>query len=68
MTAAYDRARRSDVRVRSTMIDLVNRTLLSPLLPAQALRGVGLWAAGAFGPLRRLVMREGIEPRLSPRP
>ncbi|MCB1477170.1 MAG: UbiH/UbiF family hydroxylase [Rhodobiaceae bacterium] len=57
---AFDSARRSDVGARSTMIDLLNRSLLSPLLPAQIARSLGLAALRDIGPLRRLFMRQGM--------
>ena len=43
-------------------IDIANRSLLSDFLPVQSLRAVGLHLIGAFGPLRRLAMREGLAP------
>lgn len=55
-------ARRMDVLSRTLAIDLLNRTLLSNLLPAQALRGAGLFALNTIKPLRRFVMREGLQP------
>lgn len=58
----YDRARRVDVMSRAGAIDLLNRTLLADFLPAQAVRAGGLAVLGAFGPLRRLAMREGVAP------
>jgi 2-octaprenyl-6-methoxyphenol hydroxylase len=60
--AAYDSARRLDVWSRTAGVDALNRTLLSDLLPAQALRGVGLWLAQRVSPLRRVMMREGLLP------
>jgi len=62
-TAAYDRRRRPDVVSRTVAVDLLNRTLLSDFLPMQGLRGLGLYALGRIGPLRRAVMREGVAPR-----
>lgn len=59
---AYDSARRLDVWSRTAGVDALNRTLLSDLLPAQALRGVGLWLAQRLSPLRRVMMREGLLP------
>jgi 2-octaprenyl-6-methoxyphenol hydroxylase len=56
----YDRNRRSDVRMRSTAVDALNRSLLADLLPVDFLRGAGLLALGEIGPLRRLVMRRGL--------
>jgi 2-octaprenyl-6-methoxyphenol hydroxylase len=61
--AAYEKARRGDVMSRGMIIDIANRTLLSDFLPLQGLRGLGLYALGRIGPLRRAVMREGIAPR-----
>ncbi len=63
--ARYDRMRRADIGSRTMAIDLMNRTLLTEFLPAQALRGLGLYMLDSIGPLRRAVMREGIAPRLS---
>jgi 2-octaprenyl-6-methoxyphenol hydroxylase len=57
---AYDAARRTDVWSRSFAVDALNRTLLSPFLPAHALRGLGLWLADGVGPLRRLLLRQGL--------
>jgi len=46
----------------------LDRTLLAEFLPADFLRGAGLLAIGNVGPLRRAVMREGVQPRIgSPR-
>jgi 2-octaprenyl-6-methoxyphenol hydroxylase len=58
----YDRMRRADIGSRTLAIDLLNRTLLSDFLPAQALRGLGLYLIDNIGPLRRALMREGIAP------
>lgn len=60
--AAYDAARRPDIRTRTTAVDLLNRSLIAGLVPLDLLRGAGLAAVGALAPLRRLVMREGIAP------
>jgi 2-octaprenyl-6-methoxyphenol hydroxylase len=61
---AYARGRRIDTAARTAAVDLLNRSLLTDLLPVDALRGLGLLAMGQLGPLRRLVMREGVLPRL----
>jgi 2-octaprenyl-6-methoxyphenol hydroxylase len=58
----YDRARRLDIATRSRAVDWLNRSLLSDFLPVQATRGLGLYALGHIGPLRRAVMREGMHP------
>jgi 2-octaprenyl-6-methoxyphenol hydroxylase len=60
--AHYDRLRRADVGSRTLAVDLLNRTLLSDFLPAQSMRGLGLYLIDRIGPLRRAVMREGVAP------
>jgi 2-octaprenyl-6-methoxyphenol hydroxylase len=60
--ARYQTARRSDVASRIFAIDIANRSLLSDFLPVQSLRAAGLHLLSAFGPLRRLAMREGLAP------
>lgn len=60
--ARYQSARRSDVASRMLAIDIANRSLLSDFVGMQSLRAAGLHLIGAFGPLRRLAMREGLAP------
>jgi 2-octaprenyl-6-methoxyphenol hydroxylase len=60
--ADYDRRRRADIVARSSAVNLLNRSLLSSLLPAQLARFAGLGALGAFSPLRGFFMREGLRP------
>ena len=60
--ARYDKMRRADVVSRTLAVDLLNRTLLSDFLPAQGMRGLGLYLVDRIGPLRRAVMREGVAP------
>jgi 2-octaprenyl-6-methoxyphenol hydroxylase len=60
--ARYDRLRRPDVASRTTAVDLLNRSLLADFLPAQGLRGLGLYLLDRIGPLRRALMREGVAP------
>ncbi len=60
--AAYIRARQLDVMSRAIGVDLLNRSLLTGLLPVQAARGMVLAGLNAFAPLRRLVMRAGLAP------
>ena len=60
--ARYQSARRSDVASRMLVIDIANRSLLSDFVGMQSLRAAGLHLIGAFGPLRRLAMREGLAP------
>jgi len=61
----YERGRRPDIATRSAVVDGLNRALLTHFAPVDFARGAGLAALGAFGPLRRFVMREGIAPRLA---
>ena len=60
VTEAFDRRRRGDVELRRMSVDLINRSLMSDLLPAQFARGVGLFALARSGPLRRLAMGVGL--------
>jgi 2-octaprenyl-6-methoxyphenol hydroxylase len=62
MLTRYDHMRRADIGSRTFAIDLLNRTLLSDFLPAQALRGLGLYLIDNVAPLRKALMREGIAP------
>ncbi len=59
---AYNLARRGDVTTRTLAADLLNRTLYSGFLPFQLARGAGLYVVNTVGPLRRLLMREGLTP------
>lgn len=63
--AAYDRMRRTDVTSRTFAVDLLNRSLLSDFLPVQGMRSLGLFLLDRVGPLRRAVMREGVDPALA---
>jgi 2-octaprenyl-6-methoxyphenol hydroxylase len=60
--SAYAAARARDVWVRTRAVDLLNRSLLSTALPFDIARGVGLHALAASRTLRRLAMRQGLEP------
>jgi 2-octaprenyl-6-methoxyphenol hydroxylase len=57
---AYHAARAGDVLTRTVSVDLLNRSLLTDFLPAQALRGLGLHLLANVAPLRRLAMRGGL--------
>ena len=46
--AAYARARRPDVTSRTWSVDLLNRSLVSDLLPVHLARGAGLFALKAI--------------------
>ncbi len=58
----YAQMRRADILSRTASVDMLNRSLLSDFLPMQAGRSFGLYALGQVGPLRRLMMREGMAP------
>ena len=60
---AYERARRTDIALRTSAVDGLNRSLLTRFAPLDVARGAGLATLSAVGPLRRLVMRTGIGPR-----
>lgn len=57
---SYAAARRSDIFLRTNGVDILNRSLLSDFFPVDFLRGAGLLAFSAIGPLRRALMREGV--------
>jgi 2-octaprenyl-6-methoxyphenol hydroxylase len=59
---AYARSRRLDVFSRTFGVDLISRSLLSPLPPLQAARGLFMQGLKALPPLRRAVMRVGLMP------
>lgn len=54
--------RRLDIASRTASVDLLNRSLLSSLLPIQMLRAAGLQVLATVAPLRNLVMQEGVAP------
>ncbi len=58
----YSALRAPDVNGRITAVDILNRTLLSPYLPVHLLRGLGLHVLNLAGPLRRRIVREGVQP------
>ncbi len=65
--ARYDMQRRADVASRTVAVDLLNRSLLTDFIPAQSARGLALYLADRIGPLRRALMREGVQPAAQPR-
>ena len=67
LLAEYDRMRRLDVTSRTVAVDVLNRSLLSDFLPLQGVRGFGLYLLDRVTPLRRAIMREGVEPAAQPR-
>lgn len=58
----YSAARRSDVGSRIATVDVLNRSLISDMLPVHLARGFGLVALKTVAPLRRLAIREGLQP------
>lgn len=60
--AEYARRRNADVVSRSIAVDLLNRSLISDLLPLHLLRSAGLHMLEITPWLRRLVMQEGMQP------
>ncbi|WP_350333978.1 UbiH/UbiF family hydroxylase [Coralliovum pocilloporae] len=64
---AFDRKRQSDVKTRTNGVHMLNRSLLTDFLPVQFGRSAGLALARSVGPLRRFMMREGVEPGLGVR-
>lgn len=59
MERAYNDDRRNDVFLRTTAVDLLNRSLTTPYWPAQALRGAGLHMLNMLPPLKRAVIQAG---------
>jgi 2-octaprenyl-6-methoxyphenol hydroxylase len=57
---ATNRAR--DIQLRYASVMALNQSLLSDLLPVQAVRGIGLAVLGRIPALRGFMMREGMEP------
>ncbi len=57
---AYDQRRQGDIRSRSLMVDLANRSLMTDFLPVHAARGLGLYLASRLGVFRRALMRQGL--------
>jgi 2-octaprenyl-6-methoxyphenol hydroxylase len=64
--ARYEALRRGDVLTRASVVNGLNHSLIASFAPLDLLRGMGLAALGAIGPLRRFAMREGILPHHAP--
>jgi len=58
----YAQARRPDIALRTSGVDVLNRSLLSDSLPVDLLRGLGSLALSNIAPLRRALIMEGILP------
>ena len=63
--ARYDAERRADVTSHRIAIDLLNRSLLTDFFPVHGMRGLSLYLVDRIGPLRRALMREGVNPTAS---
>jgi 2-octaprenyl-6-methoxyphenol hydroxylase len=59
----YARGRAPDIAGRMIAVNGLNLSLLKAYAPIDAARGAGLVGLRTFGPLRRLVMREGLSPQ-----
>ncbi|MBS9720523.1 UbiH/UbiF family hydroxylase [Tianweitania sp. BSSL-BM11] len=59
---SYSRQRTPDVFARNSAVNLLNRSLLSGLLPAQMARSAGLSLMEKLPPVRSFFMREGMKP------
>jgi len=57
--ATYGRARHHDLKPRSLIVDILNRSLESGTLPLQLARGAGLFAMHLSPHFKRAVMRHG---------
>lgn len=62
LLSLYNKKRRADVWSRTIAVDALNRSLLSGFLPLQLGRFVGMNILGSVGPLRRFLMRQGMQP------
>lgn len=58
----YEKKRTRDIATRTNAVDILNRSLLTPFLPVQAARGLGLYVVNRIAPLKRFLMREGMAP------
>ncbi|MGB7097316.1 MAG: UbiH/UbiF family hydroxylase [Xanthobacteraceae bacterium] len=63
--ARYDAERRADITSHRIAIDLLNRSLLTDFFPVHGMRGLSLYLVDRIGPLRRALMREGVNPTAS---
>ena len=59
---SFDRGRARDIALRTSGVDVLNRTIMTDFAPVDAARGVGAVVLRLVGPLRRALMREGIVP------
>jgi 2-octaprenyl-6-methoxyphenol hydroxylase len=60
--AAYNAARATDVKSRTFAVDVLNRSLLMDLFPAQFARSIGLHLTANVAGIKQFAMRQGLEP------
>lgn len=60
--ATYAKARAGDVSLRVMGVDVLNRMLITNVIPTHLARGAGIHLLRSAGPLRRFLVREGIQP------
>jgi 2-octaprenyl-6-methoxyphenol hydroxylase len=60
--ANYTQARSADIGSRVFGVDILNRSLIADILPTHLARGIGLHLLKSVGPLRRFLVREGLQP------
>lgn len=60
LAGAYSTARKSDVRLRTGAVDLLNRSLLTDFLPIHLGRGLGLYASEKVPFFRKFLMSRGL--------
>jgi 2-octaprenyl-6-methoxyphenol hydroxylase len=58
----YDALRQPDIKPRQMAISVMNRTLISDMLPPHLARSFGLAAVAGFAPLRTFAIAEGLSP------
>ncbi len=56
----YHLKRAADIRRTSTMVDTLFKSLLTEVLPAQAMRAGGIWALKSIPPLRKFAFQMGM--------
>lgn len=63
LMAEYNALRRAEVLPRQQIIDIMNKSLLLGFLPLEGVRALSLSAVHYVGPLKRLVMEHGMQPK-----
>jgi 2-octaprenyl-6-methoxyphenol hydroxylase len=61
LMAEFNAMRRAEVLPRQQLIDLMNKSLLLGLLPLEGARALSLSALHYIGPLKHLVMQQGLQ-------